>query len=51
MFGYQKGKVAKKPWVSEAMIERMSERRKWKANNTEEGRKEYRRVNNVTKRI
>ena len=32
------------------MIERMSERRKWKANNTEEGRKEYRRLNNELRR-
>ena len=51
VIGFQKGKVAKKPWVSEAMIERMSERRKWKCNNTEEGRKEYRRLNNELRRV
>ena len=49
VFGYQKGKAAKKTWVSEA-LERISERRKWKANNTEEGRKEYRRLNNELRR-
>ena len=50
VFGFQKGKVTKKPWVTEAMIERMSERRKWKGNNTEEGRKEYRHLNNELRR-
>jgi hypothetical protein len=43
------GKVEKrerKPWITQEMISKMDERRKWKCVNKEEGRKNYRRLNN-----
>lgn len=50
VFGFQSERVAKKPWVSEEMIEKMNERRKWKGSRTEEGRKKYLRLNNELRR-
>jgi len=47
------GKVeqrARKPWITQEMISKMDERRKWKNVNTEEGRKNYRRLRNELKR-
>jgi len=47
------GKVEKrtrKPWITQEMISEMDERRKWKNVNTEEGRKNYRRLRNELKR-
>ena len=47
------GKVEKrqrKPWITQEMISEMDERRKWKNGNTEEGRKNYRRLRNELKR-
>ena len=47
------GKVEKrgrKPWITQGMISKMDERRKWKNVNTEEGRKNYRRLRNELKR-
>jgi len=47
------GKVKKrerKPWITQEMISKMGERRKWKNVNTEEGRKNYRRLRNELKR-
>ena len=35
--GYKEGVTAKKPWVTEEMIRKMDERRKWKNVTTEEG--------------
>jgi hypothetical protein len=35
-------KRASKPWITQEMISKMDERRKWKNVNTEEGRKNYR---------
>ena len=43
------GKVEKKtrkPWITQEMISKMDERRKWKNVNTEKGRKNYRRLRN-----
>jgi len=34
-------KRARKPWITQEMISKMNERRKWKNVNTEEGRKKY----------
>ena len=48
--GYRRGKKAKKPWVTEDMLHKMSQRRKWKSINSEEGRKKYRQLNNELKR-
>jgi hypothetical protein len=43
-------KIARKPWITQEMISKMDERRKWKNVNTEEGRKNYRRLRNELKR-
>ena len=44
-------KRARKPWITQEMISKMNERREWKNVNTEEGRKNYRRLRNELKRI
>jgi hypothetical protein len=47
------GKVerrVRKPWITQEMISKMDERRKWKNVNNEEGRKNYRRLGNELKR-
>ena len=41
---------AKKPWITEEMLEKMEERRKWKHQATEYARKEYKRLNNELRR-
>jgi hypothetical protein len=43
-------KTARKPWITQEMISKMDERRRWKNVNTEEGRKNYRRLRNELKR-
>jgi type I site-specific restriction endonuclease len=43
-------KIAKKPWITQEMISKVDERRRWKNVNTEEGRKNYRRLRNELKR-
>ena len=43
-------KRARKPWITQEMISEMDERRKWKNVNTEEGRKNYKRLRNELKR-
>ena len=47
--GYVKRK-AKKEWVTNEMMEKMNERRKWKAVNTEVGKQQYRKLNNELRR-
>ena len=42
-------KRGKKPWMTQEMISKMDERRKWKNVNTEEGRRNYRRLRNELK--
>jgi hypothetical protein len=47
------GKVerrARKPWITQEMISKMDEQRKWKNVNNEVGRKNYRRLRNELKR-
>jgi pyruvate formate-lyase activating enzyme-like uncharacterized protein len=47
------GKVerrARKPWITQEMISKMDERRKWKNLNNEEARTTYRRLRNKLKR-
>ena len=44
-------KRARKPWITQEMINKMDERRKWKNINTEEGRWNYRRLRNELKRV
>jgi hypothetical protein len=48
--GFKKGKEAKKPWVTELMLQKMGERRKWKSKRTEEGQVKYRQLNNELRR-
>jgi len=43
-------KRARKPWITQEMISKMDERKKWKKVDTEEGRKNYRRLRNELKR-
>ena len=46
------GKVEKKtrkPWITQEMISKMDERRKWKNTNPKEGRRNYRRLRNKLK--
>ena len=43
-------KRARKPWITQEMISKMDEQRKWKNVNTEEGRRNYRRLRNELKR-
>ena len=43
-------KRARKPWITLQMISKIDERRKWKNVNTEEGRKNNRRLRNELKR-
>jgi exonuclease III len=50
MVGFKENVKARKPWVSEKMIEKMDERRKWKNVNNEMGRLQYRRLNNELRR-
>jgi hypothetical protein len=42
-------KTARKPWITEEIISKMDERRKWKNVNTEEGSKNYRSLRNELK--
>ena len=44
-------KRARKPWITQDMISKMDERRKRKNVNTEEGRRNYRRLRNELKRV
>ena len=43
-------KRARKPWITQEMISKMSQRRKWKNVNNEEGRRNYRTLRNELKR-
>jgi type I site-specific restriction endonuclease len=43
-------KRARKPWITQEMIRKMDERRKWKNVNTKQGRKNYRRLRKKLKR-
>lgn len=48
--GHETRRRPKKPWVTEAMLRKMEERRRWKQVNTLEGRQQYRKLNNELKR-
>jgi hypothetical protein len=43
-------KRARKPWITQEMVNKMGKRRKWKNVNNEEGRRNYRRLRNELKR-
>ena len=48
--GYEEIRKAKKPWVTDDMIKKIAERRKWKSVNSLEGRRQYRKLNNEIRR-
>jgi len=48
--GQARRRHAKKPWINEAMLQKMEERRKWKRVNTDEGKRMYRKLNNELRR-
>ena len=48
--GYHSAERAKKPWVTQAMLKKMDERREWKRINTAEGRRNYKWLNNQLRR-
>jgi hypothetical protein len=50
IIGYKKGTPAKKPWITQEMIEKMAQRRKYKHQCDERSKKEYRRLNNELRR-
>ncbi|KAG8226032.1 hypothetical protein J437_LFUL004153 [Ladona fulva] len=43
-------KEARKNWINYDMLEKMEERRKWKGVNSEQGRMQYRKINNELRR-
>ena len=48
--GVKKGVKAKKDWITDKMLEKMDERRRWKSVNSVEGKKMYRKLNNELRR-
>jgi hypothetical protein len=50
VYGFQKTRNAKKPWITSEMLHKMDERRKWKNNETDYGKQEYSRLNNDLRR-
>ena len=48
--GLQKARVAKKLWITNEMLDKMDERRKWKGCVSESGKREYSRLNNDLRR-
>ena len=48
--GYQKRVKIKKPWVTEEMLKKMDERRKWKCITNEDGKRRYKTLNNELRR-
>ena len=48
--GYKSGRVAKKPWITSEVMNKMRERRKWKNSNVPYGKKKYRQLNNELRR-
>jgi hypothetical protein len=50
VYGFQKARIAKKPWITSEMLHKMDERRKWKNNATDYGKQVYSRLNNDLRR-
>src|SRR5437870_11599717 len=50
VYGYQTARTAKKPWITNEMLDKTDERRKWKSVKTDYGSKEYKRLNNELRR-
>ena len=49
--GKMKQKRTKKPWITCEMIDKMAERRNWKNDKSENGKRPYRKVNNELRKI
>ena len=49
--GKESRRKGKKPWVTQEMLDKMDERRKWKNVDTDYAKKEYRRLNNELRRV
>ncbi|KDR07657.1 hypothetical protein L798_02810 [Zootermopsis nevadensis] len=43
-------RLPRKAWITQAMLDKMDERRRWKNINSEEGRQKYQRLNNELRR-
>ena len=50
VYGYQTARTAKKLWITNEMLDKMDEKRKWKSVKTDYGSKEYKRLNNELRR-
>ncbi|KAJ8882023.1 hypothetical protein PR048_018511, partial [Dryococelus australis] len=50
VLGIRESKSIRKEWITENMLKKMEERRKWKNTGNEEGRKRYRKLNNALRR-
>ena len=48
--GFDRQKRPRKPWITNEMINKMEERRKWKNNQTKNGKQMYRKLNNELRR-
>ena len=48
--GQERKERITKPWITQGMISKMDERRKWKTKNNEEGKKRYRQLKNELRR-
>ena len=48
--GYNVQKRIRKPWVTQEMLDKMNERRKWKNITSDEGKRQYRKLNNQLRR-
>uniref|UniRef100_A0A8D8U6H3 Craniofacial development protein 2 n=1 Tax=Cacopsylla melanoneura TaxID=428564 RepID=A0A8D8U6H3_9HEMI len=46
----RKARPTKKDWITQEMLEKMEERRKWKCDSSENGRRQYRKLNNELRR-
>ena len=49
--GVVKNTRNRKDWVTQSMLDKMEERRRWKNISTEEGRKQYKKLNNELRRL
>ncbi|KDR08815.1 hypothetical protein L798_01515 [Zootermopsis nevadensis] len=43
-------RIPRKAWITQAMLDKMDKRRRWKNINSEEGREKYQRLNNELRR-
>jgi hypothetical protein len=49
--GYINSRKTRKPWVTQEMLDKMEERRKWKRQNTTQAKKQYTKLNSELRRI